>query len=102
MHQIVSLLIEAPKKGAKNGQPESPRINIHGNKGCGKTRLAVEVVEHLRYRYFYEAGIFHIDLSQVSDFEQVHDILNLGTVFSLGKEEGTAKAKQAEARSSGS
>ena len=45
------------------------QINVYGSKGVGKTRLVAEVSDYLRYRYYFGAGFYTIDLSKVRDSE---------------------------------
>lgn len=52
-------------------------INLYGDKGIGKTRLVQEVAMHLRFRLYFSSGIYRIDLSEQSDFEQVNTIINM-------------------------
>lgn len=44
-------------------------INLFGPIGSGKSRMIHEVVEFLRFRYYFGAGVFIIDMKIVKDFE---------------------------------
>jgi hypothetical protein len=52
-------------------------INVYGQKGVGKSRIVEEAAEFLRQRNYFDQGIFKIDLLNVTDFEQVHEILQI-------------------------
>mmetsp|Transcript_37144 Transcript_37144/g.57009 ORF Transcript_37144/g.57009 Transcript_37144/m.57009 type:complete len:197 (-) Transcript_37144:2361-2951(-) len=82
--QLTNLLIEEKTSrldsplGSKTGDEAFGiinDINIFGTRGSGKTRLVQEVAHYLRFRQMFGAGIFSIDLSKVSDFAAVNDLI---------------------------
>jgi len=50
-------------------------INIYGQRGVGKSRMVMEALYFLRYRYIFCSGIYMVDLKKVANFGQMHDIL---------------------------
>lgn len=75
-----------------SGHTKIEHINIYGDQGVGKTRLIVEVVRYLRYRFCYTSGIFYVDMKENTNFEQINQLIDsLNKDFYRESEPGTPK-----------
>lgn len=68
--------LTSPKAADTNDlQKNIHHVNVFGEKGSGKTRIVMEVVRYMRYRYHYQQGIYRINLDGISEVEEIEIVL---------------------------